>query len=88
VVAGPGRGVGADRAAAYRAHLAVGQPRQAASAAIGVAVNHYLRGEDAPGSGWISRAAELLADQPNCVEAGYLRYLTEVEAALDGPDPD
>jgi hypothetical protein len=74
--------------AAYKAHLTAGQPRHAASAAMGVAVNHFLRGEEAPGSGWISRAAELLADQPDCVEAGHLRYLTEVEGALDGPEPE
>ncbi len=72
----------------YRAHLAAGESRQAAWAAIGNAVNHLLRGEDAVGSGWIGQAAALLADDPECAEAGYLRYLVEVEGALDGPDLD
>jgi len=57
-------------AAAYRAHLDAGQVRPAAWAAIGVAVNHFLRGEEAPGAGWIERAAGLLADHPDCAEAG------------------
>lgn len=74
--------------AAFRAYLAAGGQREAAGQAIGIAVNHFLRGEEAPGSGWLGRAAALLADDPECTEAGYLRYLTEVESALAGPDPD
>jgi DNA-binding CsgD family transcriptional regulator len=73
---------------AYHGFVADGRPRQAAWTAIGVAVNLFLRGEAEPGAGWIQRAARLLADQPECAEHGYLRYLTDVEGALDGPDPD
>lgn len=65
--------------AAHRALLSAGRPRQAASVAVGIAVNHFLRGEEAPGSGWVARAGGLLADDPDCAEAGYLRYLLEVE---------
>ena len=74
--------------AAYRANLAVHRHREAAGQATTIAVNHFLRGEEAPGMGWLGRAATLLTDDPDCAEAGYLRYLTEVEGALGGPDPD
>jgi hypothetical protein len=47
-----------------------------------------LRGEPEPGLAWIGRAAGLLAELPECPEQGYLRYLTEVEGGLDGPDLD
>jgi DNA-binding NarL/FixJ family response regulator len=73
---------------AYRAHLEEGRPRAAAWTAIGVAVNFLLRGDEAVGSGWIGRAARLLADEPECVEQGYLAYLLEIEGALDSPDRD
>ena len=71
---------------AYHGFLEAARPRAAAMAAIGVAVNMLLRGDDAPGAGWIQRAGRLLGDQPECPEQGYLRYLVEVEGALDGPD--
>jgi DNA-binding CsgD family transcriptional regulator len=73
---------------AYRGFVAAGRPRPAASAAIGVAVNLFLRGQAEPGAGWLQRAGRLLAGLPECAEQGYLCYLTEVEGALDGPDPD
>jgi DNA-binding CsgD family transcriptional regulator len=71
---------------AFGAFLHKGLPRSAAMAALGVAVNQLMRGEDVAGSGWLGRAAELLADEPECVERGYLAYLLEVECALDDPD--
>ena len=70
---------------AYHGFLEAARPRAAAMAAIGVAVNMLLRGDDAPGAGWIQRAGRLLGDQPECPEQGYLRYLVEVGGALDGP---
>jgi len=42
--------------AAYRRYLHGDHPRQAATAAIGIAMNLLLRGEDVMGSGWVSRA--------------------------------
>src|SRR3712207_5584221 len=63
---------------AVRAFTEEGRPRRAAMAAIGVAVNLLLRGDEVPGSGWLQRAAALLDDQPECVEQGYLTYLLEV----------
>ncbi|HSK61086.1 MAG TPA: LuxR C-terminal-related transcriptional regulator [Actinomycetospora sp.] len=71
---------------AHRALVADGDHRLAAWVAIGVAVNHLLRNEEEPGLAWLGRAGELLADHPECPEQGYLRYVTEVEAGLDGPD--
>jgi len=71
---------------AYRALVADGDGRLAAWVAIGIAVNHLLRDEEEPGLAWLGRAGGLLADQPECPEQGYLRYVTEVEAGLDGPD--
>ena len=71
---------------AYRALVADGDGRRAAWVAIGVAVNHLLRDEAEPGLAWLGRAGGLLADLPECPEQGYLRYVTEVEAGLDGPD--
>ena len=73
---------------AYRTHLDEGHPRAAAWTAIGVAVNFLLRGDEAVGSGWIGRAARLLAEEPECVEQGYLAYFLEIEGALDSPDRD
>ncbi len=73
--------------AAHRGLLAAGDRPAAAGAAIAVAVNLALRGDDAPAAGWLQRAGRLLADLPECAEHGYLRYLVEVEGALDGPDP-
>ena len=67
---------------AYRRYLREGQPRKAAMSAGGVAVTLFLRGEEAPGSGWMGRAQRLLADQPESAEHGYLLY-AEVEAALE-----
>lgn len=73
---------------AYRLYLDGDRPARAAMAAIHIAIDLLLRGDDVIGSGWISRAERLLRDQPAGVEHGYLRYLLEVEAALGGPDFD
>jgi hypothetical protein len=72
--------------AASRRHLEEGRPGAAAMAAIGVAVNAFLRGDAVVGSGWLSRAQRLLHDQPEDPAHGYLLYL-ELEGALGGDDP-
>ena len=72
--------------AAFSGYLSEGRTRPAAMAAVGVSVNYFLRGDAATGSGWVARAARLLADEPDCVEQGYLTYMLEVEGALDSPD--
>jgi DNA-binding NarL/FixJ family response regulator len=70
---------------AYRNHLDEGRPRPAAMAAVGIAINAFLRGDGVVGSGWLGRAQRLLRDEPEQVEHGYLLYF-ELEGALDG-DP-
>lgn len=71
---------------AYHAYRDDQQPRKAAMAAIGVAVNAFLRGDDVIGSGWMSRAQRLLDGQAESAEHGYALYLMQVEGALEGPD--
>jgi len=73
---------------AFRAARQECRPPAAASAAIGVAVNLLMRGDDVAGSGWLGRAADVLADEPECAEQGYLAYLVEVEGALDDADSE
>jgi DNA-binding NarL/FixJ family response regulator len=72
---------------AYRRHLDAGRPGRAAMAAMGVAVNHLLRGDGVLGSGWVGRARRLLDQEPESVEHGYLLQL-ELEGALAGGDHD
>lgn len=72
--------------AAFRGHLDADHPRQAVMTALQAAVSLFLRGDEALGSGWLSRAERLLADLPECPEHGYVRYITELEGALDGDD--
>jgi DNA-binding NarL/FixJ family response regulator len=74
---------------AYRSQVAEGRNREAALSAIGVAVNLLLRGDDVLGAGWLARAERLLDTDRDCPEYGYLRYLSQVEAAFGGnPDLD
>ena len=51
------------------------QPRPAAMLAIDIGFSWYLRGEEAMGSGWISRAQRLLEGEEDCAEHGYLQSL-------------
>lgn len=75
------RSIGAGEEA-YRRYLHGDRPTMAAMAAMGVAMNLLLRGDASLGSGWMSRAVRLVADQPDTVEHHYLRYLTEVEGLV------
>jgi DNA-binding CsgD family transcriptional regulator len=70
---------------AYRRYLDGERPERAAMAAIHIAVDLLLRGDEVVGSGWIQRAQRLLEDRPDSAAQGYLTYLVEVEAALGGP---
>ncbi|MBW3605114.1 MAG: LuxR family transcriptional regulator [Actinobacteria bacterium] len=72
--------------AAYQALLDAGRSRAAAMTALELAVSLFLRGDEAPGSGWLGRAQRLLEPLPETPEHGYLRYIIEVEGALDGDD--
>lgn len=73
---------------AYRQFLGSDRPRRAALAAMGMAVTLYLRGDDVVGSGWMRRTQRLLRDEVEGPEHGYVRYLLEVEGALDDADTD
>jgi DNA-binding CsgD family transcriptional regulator len=72
--------------AAFSGYVAEGRTREAAMAAVGVAVNYFLRGDAATGSGWVAHATRLLDDEPDSPEQAYLTYMLRVEGALDGPD--
>ena len=68
---------------AYQLYLDASNNRRAAYRAFDIAYGYFLKGNEAVGSGWISRAQRLLADEPECPEQGYLLYFA-VETSLDG----
>jgi DNA-binding CsgD family transcriptional regulator len=68
---------------AYGRYLEASEPRLAAMRAFEIAYAYFLKGNEEVGSGWISRAQRLLADEPDCPEQGYLLYFA-VETSLDG----
>jgi ATP/maltotriose-dependent transcriptional regulator MalT len=72
--------------AAFRGFLDADRPRLAARIGFELAVTAFLRGDDALGSGWLRRVQRLLEPLPEGTEHGYVRYVLEVEAALDGGD--
>ncbi|MFD2093705.1 LuxR C-terminal-related transcriptional regulator [Blastococcus deserti] len=61
-------------AEAHRALLAEGRRRTAAMVALDTGYTYGLRGEEAQGSGWISRGVRLLEREGDCAERGYLLY--------------
>lgn len=73
---------------AHRRYLEEGRPEDAARAAMEVAINHFLRGDDALGSGWMGRALRLAQDLPPGPIHGYLTYVVEVEANWRRTEPD
>jgi DNA-binding NarL/FixJ family response regulator len=70
---------------AHRRFLDDGNFYLAALAALRIGHDLTLQGEAVIGSGWISRAARLLEDQPESVEHGVLRYL-DAESGLRAGD--
>ena len=62
-------------------------PRPAALLAIDIGFSWFLRGEEAMGSGWFSRAQRLLDGAAPCVEHGYLQSLA-IDDALAAGDYD
>lgn len=56
------------------------RPRQAAMLAIDIGFSWYLRGEEAMGSGWVSRARRLIEGDGECAEHGYLQSMAIDEA--------
>lgn len=72
--------------ACFRGYVQADRTREAAMTAVELAIALVMRGDRTLGSGWIGRAQRLLADLAEGPEHGYVRYLLEVEAGLDGPD--
>ncbi|MGH8959289.1 MAG: hypothetical protein ACRDVK_11530 [Acidimicrobiia bacterium] len=66
---------------AFQQLMAANAEPEAAKLALGLGFLWLLRGEQAIGSGWISRGQQLLERLPDCVEQGYGRAL-EAENAL------
>jgi DNA-binding CsgD family transcriptional regulator len=56
---------------AHQRYAERGDRRRAAHCAGWIGVNHMLRGEMGPASGWLGRAQRLLEDEGDCVERGY-----------------
>lgn len=66
---------------AHAGFVALGQVRRAAYTAWMLSVRHGLRGERPAASGWLRRAQRLLAEEPECLEHGYVAC-SEAEEAL------
>lgn len=68
-------------------HLEAGDQRQAAMAALLVAIQHAFRLRTAVATGWYARSYQLLAGEADCVEKGYLAWVTAtVMIVLGTPD--
>jgi DNA-binding NarL/FixJ family response regulator len=57
---------------AHRGFLDRGETRSAARCALRLGITLMFNGDQAQSGGWLSRAGRLLADEPDCVEKGYL----------------
>jgi DNA-binding CsgD family transcriptional regulator len=71
---------------ANRRYLDDEQQENAASTAIELAINYFLRGDEAMGSGWMGRAVRLVEGAPESPVHGYLAYLMEVEGNFVSAD--
>ena len=71
---------------AHQQHLTEGRVCDAARCAFWLGFTALLNGENAQANGWLARAERLLADQPDCVEKGYL-LLPNGYRAVHGKDP-
>ncbi len=71
------------RERAFTGYLEGGNLRRAAIVAIALAKDYYAKGSSSIGSAWVKRAERLLADEPECVEQGWLHRIRGV-IALEG----
>jgi DNA-binding NarL/FixJ family response regulator len=71
---------------AHQQHLAAGRVCDAARCAFWLGFTAMLNGDNAQANGWLARAERLLADQPDCVEKGYL-LLPAGYRGVHGHDP-
>jgi class 3 adenylate cyclase len=67
---------------AFATYSSEGNPRRAAAVAIRLAHEHADRMELSLWNAWLQRAVRLLADQPECVERGYLE-MSLVRSSFD-----
>jgi class 3 adenylate cyclase len=68
------------RERAFAGYMATENRRRAAMVAMAVAKDHYAKRSSSIGSAWVARAERLLAEEPECVEQGYLERLRSVIA--------
>jgi DNA-binding NarL/FixJ family response regulator len=59
-------------ARAHQQYIVAGRVCDAARCAFWLGFTALLNGENAQANGWLARSERLLADQPDCVEKGYL----------------
>lgn len=71
---------------AHQQHITEGRVCDAARCAFWLGFTALLNGENAQANGWLARADRLLADQPDCVEKGYL-LLPAGYRGVHGNDP-
>jgi ATP/maltotriose-dependent transcriptional regulator MalT len=77
----------AARQRAYAAYAAASEDLPAASMAVRLCVEHFIRGEPAVAGGWLMRAQRHLREQPESAEHGFLAAVEANVARLSG-DPD
>jgi class 3 adenylate cyclase len=68
------------RERAFAAYMDAADRRRAAMMATMLAKDHYFKGASSIGTGWVNRAERLLAEEPECIEQGYLERLKGVIA--------
>ena len=68
------------RERAYGSHTQAGNRRRAAVAAVELARDHFAKGDSSVGGAWLSRADQLLHDEPESPEHGYLARIHAVVA--------
>lgn len=73
--------------AAFRRYRDDDRPRAAAMMAMAIAYNHFLRGDEIVGSGWMNRGRRLLGDADrDTPEHGYALYVLGVESKFGSGD--
>jgi class 3 adenylate cyclase len=68
------------RERAFAGYMTSGNRRRAAIVAMALAKDYYAKRSSSIAAAWMTRAERLLADEPECVEHGYLERLLTVIA--------
>jgi ATP/maltotriose-dependent transcriptional regulator MalT len=74
------------RQKAYAGFVAAGEERRAGWMAGRLCIDHFLRDENAIGSGWLARAQRHAKQLPDCVELGFIALLEATVSRWSG-DP-